>query len=201
MDLNQGRYIVVAGTPGTGKSTISALIRERCGYEVVNLSQVAIERGFIQYYDDKRVTYVIDEEKLVGYLRDEASRFTGYRIIQTHYPEIIPRELVTMVFVLRTNPLVLEKRLLERGWNRAKVNENVMAEILGVVAHNARSVFGDDVVYELDTTDADPVSIAETICQAIKGLRILEPAMRIDWLSVLAPEEVARFEEYVGSED
>jgi adenylate kinase len=121
--------------------------------------------------------------------------------VHTHYPEIIPPELVEKVFILRTHPLILEKRLLEKGWHRRKVNENVMAEILGVVAYNAINVFGEMKVYEIDTSNAKPEEVAEMICRAIRGEVELKPGVKIDWLGQLEVEEVVRFEDYVGGED
>lgn len=192
---------MISGTPGTGKSTIAKLVGEKCKLEVTGLSELAIEKGYILYYDEKRNTYVVDEDKLVDHLKTECETTTELKVIHTHYPEIVPRELVYMVFVLRTNPIILEKRLMDRGWSRRKINENVMAEILGVVAFNAVNTFGENIVYEIDTTSIDPERAADLICSVIRGDLKLEPGVKIDWLGVMEPGEVARFEEYMGSED
>jgi len=195
-----GKVVIIAGTPGTGKSVICGKLAETCGAVVVDLSRVALEKGFITMYDELRSTYVVDEERLVTHVRELVKSLEGIVILQTHYPEILPRDLVDMVVVLRTHPLILEKRLLERGWSRRKVNENVMAEILGVIAVNALNTFGEDKVFEVDTTNIRP-ELVDLLCSAIKGLTRLEPGVKVDWLSVLSPEEVARFEDYVGGED
>jgi adenylate kinase len=196
-----GKAIIIAGTPGTGKTSITRLLVEKCGLQAVNLSDLAIEKGFIQYYDAERNTYVIDEEKLIDYLENMLRELEGHLVIQTHYPEIIPSDLVEAVFILRTNPLILEKRLMERNWSKRKINENVMAEILGVIAYNAVEAFGADKVYEIDTSNTKPEEVANLICSVIRGHTMLEPGVRIDWLSILPPEEVFRFENYLGSED
>lgn len=196
-----GKAVVIAGTPGTGKSSVCKEISETCGLRVVNLSQVAVEKGFVVMYDERRDTYVIDENKLANYIADLVKSSSGIIVIQTHYPEIVPRELVEAVYVLRTHPLVLEKRLLERGWSTRKINENVMAEILGVVVTNALMAFGEERVFEVETTNTRPEEVANLICSAIKGLVKLKPGVRIDWLSVLDPETVIKFEKYLGEED
>lgn len=194
------KVVIIAGTPGTGKSIICSKLAETCGAVTIDLGQVALEKGFVIIYDELRNTYVIDEENLVIYVRELVESLSGIVVLQTHYPEIVPRDLVDMVIVLRAHPLVLEKRLLERGWGRRKVNENVMAEILGVVAINALNAFGEDRVFEVDTTSIKP-ELVDFLCSAIKGLVRLEPGIKVDWLSVISPEEVARFEDYVGGEN
>lgn len=197
-----GKAIIVAGTPGTGKSSICSKLAETCGLKVINLSEVALEKGLVVMYDRNRDTYVIDEAGLASYVKELVRSSDETIVIQTHYPEIIPKDIVDRVFILRTHPLTLEKRLLKRGWSTKKVNENAMAEILGVVAMNSLSAFGGDRVYEIDTSNSEPDEVAGLICSVIKGLVKLQPGIRIDWLSVLSPEEVIRFEDYyVGEED
>lgn len=193
------KVVIVAGTPGTGKSSICSKLAEICGLRVVNLSQLAVEKGFVVMYDKLRNTHVIDEERLAEYVV-ELVKSSNSIVIQTHYPEVIPKNIVDIVFILRTHPLILEKRLIERGWSRKKINENVMAEILGVVAINALTAFGEDRVFEIDTSDTKPEEVANLMCSVIRGATRLEPGIKIDWLTALSPEEVIRFENYVGEE-
>ncbi|MEM0368835.1 MAG: adenylate kinase family protein [Desulfurococcaceae archaeon] len=196
-----GKVIIVAGTPGTGKTTVARAISEKCGLRIINLSELAMEKGYITAYDESRSTYIIDEDKLVNDILNLAKSSEEHVLVQTHYPEIIPRDIVDRVFILRTHPLILEKRLLERGWSRRKINENVMAEILGVVASNAVNAFGSELIYEIDTSSTKPEDVAELICLAVNGLVKLEPGVKIDWLTMLSPEEVFKFEDYLGGEE
>lgn len=188
--------IVIAGSPGTGKSSISEELSKLSGYPGFGLSELAIERGYIQYYDEQRRTYVIDEDSLVKGLTELVEKSKTPVIIHTHYPEIIPPSLVLAAFVLRTNPLILEKRLEARGWDRRKIYENAMAEALGVVAHNALEAFGPQKVYEIDTSYSTPREVAERIYSVIRGEGYIEPGIRIDWLEVLEPEVITRYSSY-----
>ncbi len=195
------RVYVLAGTPGTGKKSVAAKLAEQCGVLVINLSSLALEHGMVIAYDHERDSYIINEEKIVSFIEEHVSRLSGDIVLTTHYPEILPKSIVHAVFILRTHPLVLEERLLNRGWSRRKVDENVMAEILGVVAYNALDVFGEEKIYEIDTTTKYPEEVAETICKAIRGEITLEPGVRIDWLSQLPLDVIKRFESYEGSGD
>lgn len=196
-----GGAIIIAGTPGTGKSTVGRKLSELCNVDVINLSSVAIERGFVLMYDERRDTYIINEDKLIEYVVKLVNSYSGTLVIITHYPEIIPSSIVQGVYVLRTHPLVLEKRLAGRGWKEGKINENVMAEVLGVVINSAIEAFGEGKVYEIDTTNAKPEEIAQLICNSLSGVERLEPGSRIDWLTLIDPKDVLRFSNYAGSED
>lgn len=192
---------MITGTPGTGKTTICRKLSETCNIDiVVNTSEIALEKGFITTYDQLRETYVIDEEKLSEYILELARSTRGVIVVKTHYPEVIPVDIVDIVFVLRTHPLELEKRLESRGWSRRKVNENVMAEILGVISENSINTFGEEKVYEIDTTSKTIDEITKYICSVING-SVKPTTDKIDWLETLRPEEVVKYEDYLGNED
>jgi len=191
-----GKAIIITGTPGTGKTSVASALAKLLGVKHIDLSSYAIEKGFITEYDAERHTYVIDEERLVKKIVKIIKNTPGYIIIDTHYPEIIPCELIEYVFVLRTHPRVLEERLRRKGWPERKVKENVMAEILSVVLSNILSTCSDVRIYEIDTTNRDPVEVAEEILGIIKGVKKPSSGIRIDWLSALSQEEIAYYENY-----
>lgn len=191
-----GKAIIITGTPGTGKTSVASVLAKLLGVKHIDLSSYAIEKGFIIEYDAERHTYVIDEERLVKKIVKIIKNMPGYIIIDTHYPEIIPCELIEYVFVLRTHPRVLEERLRRKGWPDRKVKENVMAEILSVVLSNIMNTCSNVRIYEIDTTNRDPVEVAEEILGIIKGVKKPSSRVRIDWLSVLPQEEIAYYENY-----
>ncbi|MCD6301280.1 MAG: adenylate kinase family protein [Staphylothermus sp.] len=191
-----GKAIVITGTPGTGKTSVARALAKLLGVKHIDLSSYAIEKGFITEYDAERHTYVIDEERLVKKIVMIIKNTPGYVIIDTHYPEIIPCELIEYVFVLRTHPRVLEERLRNKGWPDRKVKENVMAEILSVVLSNILNACSNVEVYEIDTTNRDPVEVAEEILGIIKGVKKPSSRIKIDWLSALSQEDIAYYESY-----
>ncbi len=176
------KIIVISGTPGTGKTTISKRLAKILNGIHIDLSELAIREKLYISYDNQRNSYVIDEEAVVNRIKELAKKYNDkVLIIDSHYGEIIPPELVDKIIVLRIDPLVLENRLREKGWSWNKVKENVAAEILGVCTANAIKEHGVDKVYEVDVTNKDVDDIIREIIKIIKEGGISGP--RIDWLS------------------
>ncbi len=167
--------IALTGTPGTGKTTISKALRERYGLETVDVNEVVRARQYVDTYDSRRQCLVANLTAL------RAHRFPQHSILEGHLSHHLD---VERVIVLRTDPKVLEQRLLQRGFSNKKVAENVEAEILDVVLIEAVALHADRVC-ELDSTGA----IDETAQRAwdIIQRRDLDRFVpgRIDWTEQL----------------
>jgi len=187
------RRIVVAGTPGVGKSTVSKKLAGMINAVHVDLSKLAVEKKLYQYYDEERDSYVIDEDKLVDELKRIMESFERV-VVDTHYPEIIPSELIDVVFILRLHPLILEKRLSEKGWSWNKIRENVLAEILSVVAVNCLEKFGESKIYEIDTTGKTVDDVLNNIMDILENPSRYSSGVYIDWVSTLRFEDIIRYE-------
>ena len=78
--------ILIAGTPGTGKSSLCEKIKEIMPAEenvkVINLGEFAKENDFLGDWDDKYECHEIDEEKVLDKLEDIIA--TGNIIIEHH---------------------------------------------------------------------------------------------------------------------
>ena len=55
--------ILVTGTPGTGKTTLCDVLRERTGLNYVRVSDLVREHQFFEDYDRELDTYVLDEDR------------------------------------------------------------------------------------------------------------------------------------------
>ncbi|MFP3309792.1 MAG: AAA family ATPase [Acidilobus sp.] len=180
--MDDATAIIVAGTPGVGKSTISSMLLTELGCNnVVEPSEVAVREGLGRPDPERPGTLIIDEE---GLLRAVASRLRGpCTLIPTHYPSLFLdwegfNVNVPFVLLLRLNPLVLEERLMSRGWQRRKVLENVMAEALGSVAEELLDY--SDMTVEVDATWLSPEEVLERSLGALSEWRV---GITIDWLS------------------
>lgn len=79
----------------------------------------------------------------------------GGAIVDWHVNDVFPERLIDLVVVLRTDNSALFDRLSKRGYHEAKIQENIDAEIMGVVMHDARDSYAQEIVVELqsDTTE------------------------------------------------
>ena len=185
--------ILIGGTPGTGKTMVAKVLGSKLSVEVIALGELAEKSGCISAQDKARDTGIINEDCLVDAIdelvEDKKKRF----IIEGHYIDLVPSGAVQWVFILRTHPEILTKRLNERGYKENKVQENVEAEILGVCQLDALDSFGEERVLEIDTTDRSPPEVALLIEQMMKE----ETApTRIDWMMSL--EEEGRLDDYLS---
>ena len=73
------------------------------------------------------------------------------------------------VVVLRCHPESLKPRLRERGESEASVAENAESEALDQILAAAVDRHGGDTVWEIDTTDRAPETVADEVAAAIAG--------------------------------
>ncbi len=186
------RVIIVTGTPGTGKTSVSRLLAEKLGCIHLDVSRYVIENRMYVSYDEERQSYVIDEDRVREAIKKlvETSKCI---IIDIHYPELLDFLQPDIVIILRTAPEILERRLKPRNWPENKVKENIMAEILGVPTANALSIVGSDKIYEIDTTDREPEEVVRIVLEDILEGKA-KPGPKIDWLSRMSPDELIKYE-------
>ncbi len=164
--------IAVTGTPGTGKTSVSKELAEETGLDYIPINELAREKDCIISYDEERDSDVVD----VKALREETEGLEDC-VLDGHLSHFMDND---MVFVLRCKPSELKERLEKKGWDEEKIEENVDAEIVGVIEGEARN--SNDEVYSIDTTEKEAEKIAETIKDIIKGGSGEEYRKHFDWI-------------------
>ncbi len=178
----------LCGVPGTGKTTVAKLLKGR--YNVIELGELIKQEGLYTSFDEEDGSFVIDEEKVKKRVASLSDDKAVIEWIDLSFVEVQPSAAV----ILRTNPLLLKKRLEKRGYPAKKVKENVMAELLGVVHSNMAEKWRERT-FDVDTSTSQPSETAQLVISALDG-RIERKA--IDWLSELRPDEL---DELIGQID
>jgi len=176
--------ILISGTPGTGKTAIAQVLKEEYTAFHLNLTDIAIENGFILEEDIDRQTKVVDEDKLALFIEDFIKTHPSNIIIEGHYADIVPDELITVFIVLRTDPHVLEQRLQEKRFAISKIQENIQSEILGTCTSFALETHDRAKMYEVDTSTAALDECVKIIQQYIEE-RPASNVGEINWLQKL----------------
>lgn len=153
--------IALTGTPGCGKTTLSKLLAKKLGFNLLELNKKIKEKKLYSGYDKKRGTYIIDPTKVRRFVNRETKKEDW--IIDSHLSHFLN---VDFVIVLRCNPEELKKRLKIKKWKKDKIEENVEAELIGVISYEARKKH--KLVFDVDTTGKGVNKVVETIEDILK---------------------------------
>ncbi|XP_073988715.1 adenylate kinase isoenzyme 6-like [Rhodnius prolixus] len=163
--------ILIAGTPCTGKSTLSKEVAKRTGMEWIDISDLAIKEKLIQSFDEEFQCPVIDERKVVKFLKPLVK--CGGKIIDYHGCSFFPRrKWFSAVFVPRTETSILYDRLESRGYKGRKLNDNMECEIFQVLLEEAHETFDPQIVHEIhNNTEKDIDKNVDFILSILNNLR------------------------------
>jgi adenylate kinase len=189
------KILIVSGTPGTGKTTVSKNLLNYFKAKVISLNELAISEKLILNYDIERETSVINEKKLVSYvikLIEHCNKLDlEFLIIESHFSDIVPEQYIDYIMILRCDPDELCIRLKKRGYKKEKIRENVQSEILGNSANYFLNKQLNKPIMEIDTTNKSIDVITKTIIGIITGkVDVTEYIIgKIDWLEKISQED------------
>ena len=120
--------IIVTGTPGTGKTTYAKKLAEEKSLVYVDVTLLIKENKLFEKYDKKMDCVVVDIKKL----NKELIKFIKKNdkvVIDSHLSHYLPPRYVDLCIVTKCDLKTLEKRLKKRKYSKAKIRENLDAEI------------------------------------------------------------------------
>ena len=135
--------IALTGTPGTGKTTLS----KKLNYNIVSINQ-----SYPEISDGKNENgdWLINLDKLLDII--EVAKYNN-TVFEGHVSHFL--ENLDLIIVLRCQPSKLQERLEERNYNQEKIRENIEAEALNIISEEAIDSYGEEKVFELDTSSSD----------------------------------------------
>ncbi len=149
--------IALTGTPGTGKTTLSGKLK----YNIISINDFYED---ISDGKDSEGNWLIDLEKLNDVIDTKNKLKNVYEGHVSHYLDNID-----IVVVLRCNPNELKNRLSSRNYNDEKIKENLEAEALNIISDEAIEQYGEDNVFEIDTSTNEINYCAEMMVDIING--------------------------------
>ena len=166
----------LTGTPGTGKSSLSAELRSR-GFNVIDGKEHIRFHGLMGELDKDRDTHEVDLDDLNDSLQEYRDSSELY-ILDSHLSHFMD---CSGIIVLRCDPNILAERLRSRGYGDQKVLENVQSEILDVILCEATE--SDIPVWEVDCSHDSIAESADSIEQILKGKSDDYIPGKTDWSS------------------
>jgi adenylate kinase len=151
--------IVITGTPGTGKSVIARKLAAQLGLELIDIKKVVRARKLAVGRQHE-----VDMRKLAVALRFLRAKrdyvVEGHLACELRLP-------ADYVFVLRTEPHVLKRRLAKRGYGSRKLNDNITAELLDYCTQRVEQEYRKKPL-ELDTSRRSMASSVRLMAGAIR---------------------------------
>ncbi|MGC9037469.1 MAG: AAA family ATPase [Candidatus Micrarchaeia archaeon] len=119
--------IVITGTPGTGKSRLARLLKQKIkNAEIVNVNEFAIKHGLV-IGEDEFGASIINTKKLSVLLNALVDKSRRTLILEGHLLCDMKIKNAKAV-VLREHLATLKKRMEMRGYRKRKIYDNLVAE-------------------------------------------------------------------------
>jgi adenylate kinase len=192
---NFTKAILVTGTPGVGKTTVSHKLASKLDAHYIGITELVKKQQLITGTDENRQTLVADTKKLSKQLQQTLAKTEGTVIIEGHYAvDVVPKKDVYTVFVLRRDPRQLKSTLENRGYKEKKLWENLAAEILDVCLCDALSACGAEKVCEIDVSGKIVEAVVEEMTMVLEKRKDCRHGI-VDWLGKL--EKEGQLEEFL----
>jgi len=154
------------------------------GYQVLDLNHIALTENLVVSYDKVRETSEVNLDKLNEYLIEHLKTLPGNQkdnvvFLEGHLSHLV--SVVDLIIVLRCHPSELHNRLNTKNWSEEKIHENLEAEALDAITIECVNEYGQDKIFEIDTTSKSTKTVMEDILKILKGDVEGYTPGKIDW--------------------
>ncbi|XP_021773812.1 adenylate kinase isoenzyme 6 homolog [Chenopodium quinoa] len=147
--------LLITGTPGTGKTTMSSALAEATQLRHVNIGDLVKEKNLHDGWDEEFECHVINEDLVCDELEDMMEE--GGVIVDYHGCEFFPERWFDRVVVLQTENSILYDRLSKRGYTGSKLTNNIECEIFQTLLEEAKDSYQEDVVVAMKSDSIDDI--------------------------------------------
>jgi adenylate kinase len=112
------------------------MIAKQHRLKYIDVNALITRRKLSGGYDKKRKCYVVDTEKLNAALIKVIKRLKKV-VIDSHLSHYLPAEHADLCIITKCSLKELKRRLESRGYDRAKVKENLESEIFDICRNEA----------------------------------------------------------------
>ena len=180
--------VVVSGTPGVGKHTISIeLSRMLNGIPILDINKVIISENLLIPSSSSSCGNEVNIEKTFNSLKSIlATKEYDDAIIVGHLaPYVVNPVLVDFIIILRRSPYELKKIYEIRSYSKKKIYDNVVSEILGIISYDFLKKFNKKDISEIEISEnVLPCMSAQKIIDMYTNKNLREFGI-IDWLPLI----------------
>ena len=169
--------LVLTGSPGVGKHTVSKELAEALDYEIIDVNKEAIKAGMPKRDDSIDVDVEQMKELLKGVLT-EKSLIVGHLAVY-----VISKARVSKAIVLRKNPYDLIPIYEKRNYTDEKKNDNLGSEVLGTITYDSIKKFGNDKTFQVNTTS---LTTEQTVKKIVGIVCDNSDGDTVDWLTEIS---------------
>ena len=129
--------IIVSGSVGTGKTTLSKKISKTLNYEYLDVSKLIKDKKLADDYDTENKCAIVDVKKLNKVLIEIIKKSENL-IIDSHLSHYLPKKYVDFCIVTTCDITILRDRLKKRNYSANKIKNNIEAEIFDTIVIEAK---------------------------------------------------------------
>jgi adenylate kinase len=176
--------IIVSGTPGVGKHTISIeLSRLLNRIPILDINKVILSENLLtpSYGNEVNIEKTYNSLKLILSTKE----YDDAIIVGHLAPYVVDPLLVDFIIILRRSPYELKKIYELRSYSKKKIYDNIVSEILGIISY--------DFLKKFNKKDISEIEINENVLPCVSAQKIIDMYANknlrefgiIDWLPLI----------------
>jgi adenylate kinase len=176
--------IIVSGTPGVGKHTISIELSGLLNrIPILDINKDILSENLLtpSYGNEVNIEKTYNSLKLILSTKE----YDDAIIVGHLAPYVVDPLLVDFIIILRRSPYELKKIYEIRSYSKKKIYDNIVSEILGIISYDFLNKFNKKDISEIEINEnVLPCVSAQKIIDMYANKNLREFGI-IDWLPLI----------------